>query len=48
MFVRIKDFTIYIPSDAEVTIVVTKQKQEVEEQDDHLTTKLQDMLEDHD
>jgi hypothetical protein len=49
MFVRIKDFTIYLPLDTAVTIVVTNEKQpDVQEQDDHWDDDLQQMLDDYD
>jgi hypothetical protein len=42
MFVRIKDFTIYVPIDSAVTIIVTgAEYPRVEEQNDNLDDELQ-------
>ena len=49
MFVRIKDFLIYLPLDTAVTITVTSEaKPEVKEQDDHWEDERQQMLDDYD
>jgi hypothetical protein len=44
----IKEFTIYLPTNAAVTIVRREEKPEVEEQDDHYDDELQQMLDDYD
>jgi hypothetical protein len=49
MFVRIKDFTIYLPLNTAVAIVVTSEENpKVEEQNDHWEDELQQMLDDYD
>jgi hypothetical protein len=49
MFVRIKDFTIYLPMNVTVTIVVPDQeKPKVEEQYDHWEDERQQMFDDYD
>ena len=49
MFVRIKDFTIYLPINTAVTIVVTgEEKPKASEQDDHWEDERQQMLDDYD
>ncbi|MFQ3456938.1 hypothetical protein PMN64_27010 [Bradyrhizobium sp. UFLA01-814] len=49
MFVRIKDFTIYIELEAAFTIhVKSEEKPEVNEQDDHWEDERQQMLDDYD
>jgi hypothetical protein len=49
MFVRVKDFIIYVPLDTAVAIIVTSEdKPRVEEQDDHWEDELQQMLDDYD
>lgn len=46
MFVRIKDFIIYVPVDTPVTIMMTDKKPE--EDDDHWDDERQQMLDDYD
>jgi hypothetical protein len=49
MFVRIKEFTIYLPVNTAVTIVVTgEEKPKVEQQDDHWEDERQQMFDDYD
>jgi hypothetical protein len=48
MFVRIKDFTIYVPLDTAVTIIVTGEPIPKVNEDDHWEDERQQMLDDYD
>jgi hypothetical protein len=47
MFVRIKDFTIYLPLNTDVTIVVTNEDKPEVQEEDHWEDERQQMLDDY-
>jgi hypothetical protein len=48
MFVRTKDFTIYVPVNIAVTIVVAREEPELDGQEDFLADEREQMLDDYD